>query len=282
MRIGAHVSVAGGLPNGPLNAATEKCEVFQVFSRSPRGGKAPELTPQVLKEFRANMKAQKFSTFYIHAPYYVNFASKNNRIKYGSMSVIREELERGSLAGADWVVTHLGSSKEYTAPREALDVAIQSFVKALNGYQGSCGLALETSAGAGQAIGSRFEDISYLLQGIIKGSGLPVSRLGICIDTAHVFASGYDLRDKKAVAAMVKKFDATVGLKYLRFLHLNDSKVDVGKLVDRHEHIGKGYIGAKGLAALFNHPRLSKYDFILETPEEGRAKDVTVVKKLRK
>lgn len=282
MRIGAHVSVAGGLPNGPLNAALEKCEVFQVFSRSPRGGKAPELTPEVLKDFRTNMKAKGFPTFYIHAPYYVNFASKNNRIKYGSISVIREELERGSASGAAWVVTHLGSSKEYGMPREALDVAIESFIKALDGYKGSCGLALETSAGAGQAIGSSFEDLSYLLQGIIKGSGVPVARLGICIDTAHVFASGYDLRDKKSVDATVKKFDALVGLKYLRFLHLNDSKVDVGQQVDRHEHIGKGYIGATGLAALFNHPKLAKYDFILETPEEGRAKDVTVVKKLRK
>lgn len=290
MQIGAHVSIAGGLENAPINAHLAGCECFQMFSRSPQGGKSPQLTPSVVKKFKANCKKYKLANYYIHTPYYINLASINNRIKYGSIKVIREELERGSILGAKYVMSHLGSAKDVDA-KKGVNMVIDSLKKVLAGYNGSTKFLIEMSAGAGAIIGDSFEEIKT----IIKGVGPKIT--GVCFDTAHAFASGYDLRTQKALNQTLREFDKVLGPDKLKLIHINDSASALNSHIDRHEHIGIGKIGREGFIALLKHPQLKNLDVILETPADGpsarvairgrervgrgRQDDIKVLKKLR-
>lgn len=271
--IGAHVSAAGGVHHAPENAYAEGVECFQFFSRPPQGGKAPELTPEIVEQFRSGVKKHAFNA-YIHAPYFVNMASANNRVYFGSVAVLREELERGSLLGVKAVVAHIGSAGNGSY-KAAMTLVRKALGKIFDGYAGSTQLLLEISAGAGAAIGAKFESIAELL------GEKPHAKLGVCFDTCHAFASGYDLRSGAAVNATLQEFQKAVGLKYLKLCHVNDSRGELGGALDRHAHIGKGRIGTDGIAAFVNHPKLRKLDFILETPLAGRAEDVKILKALR-
>ncbi len=278
MLFGVHVSAAKSLALAPERAADVGAEVFQFFSRSPRGGPAPKISPALAAEFRANCKKFKQAECYIHAPYYINFASTDARINRGSISVVRDELERGSLLGVKYVMTHLGTSRGLPRAR-ALAMATVSLKKVVHGYTGTTEFLLEIAAGSGDVIGSSFGEIAKLLRGIGRKD------VGVCFDTAHVFASGYDLRTPAAVAATLREFDRTIGLGRLKLIHCNDSKVDMNSKKDRHEHIGLGKIGLGGFRALLAHPKLRKINFSLETPEDdtrGDAQNLAVMKKMRK
>lgn len=280
MKIGAHVSAAGGIFNAPANAAKIKCETFQVFSRSPQGGPAPKLTPDILGQFTAEMKKYKFTDFTIHTPYYINFASTTPRIRYGSISIVRDELERGNLLGAKYVVTHLGSTKD-AGPEVGFHKTWRSIQRILDGYKGTTQLLLEGSAGAGDQVGGTFEQLGALLKNI-ESEAKYKNNVNICLDSCHVFAAGYDLRTAADVNATLKKFDQLVGLKRLKLIHGNDSKFSLGDHRDRHEHIGEGDIGLAGFTALMQHPKLRHIDIIIETPWDTRyQKDLSLLKKLR-
>ncbi len=269
-RIGCHVSIAGGIVNAPKRAADLGCEVFQMFSRSPQGGAAPKITPEIEKEFKSQMREHGQKECYIHAPYYINFASSNKAIRSSSARIIREELERGSQIGAKYVMFHPGSAKDL-AREEALKVTAEGMVKVMNGYAGSTELLLEVSAGAGNVMGDTFEE----LRDIIKLSGYD---LGICLDTAHIFASGYDIRTATAMKKTLDDISKTVGKSAIKLIHSNDSKIDLGGRRDRHEHIGDGKIGLEGfehLMAAFN------LDFILETEHDKVQEDIRVLKGIR-
>ena len=275
MLFGSHVSIAGGAFNAPINAAAEGCEVFQMFTRSPRGGAAPKLTPDVVKQFKAACAEHGFKQYYVHAPYYVNLASSQAATYNASIKIIREELERGSLLGVEALMIHIGSAKDLDRP-QALDKAIAGLKKILAGYTGSTQLLLELSAGSGNVIGNTFEELAFILKQL-------KSSVGICLDTCHAFASGYDLRTKTGVETTLKDFDKTIGLSRLKLLHLNDSKKELGSHVDRHEHIGQGEIGLAGFKALISHPKLKKINGILETHKDGNwpAKNLKILKDLR-
>lgn len=274
MQIGVHVSIAGGVDQAPLNAKTERVECFQLFTRSPRGGKAPVLTPELVDSFKKNCAAHGYTNYYVHAPYYINFASANGKIRNGSASIIREELERSSKLGVRCLMTHLGSSKDVGVDR-ADSMVVAGLQKALKGYTGSTQFLIENAAGAGHVIGATFEGIQQLLEAL---EGFSV---GACFDTCHAFASGYDLRTPEAVNKTLKHFDRTIGLKLIKVIHANDSKGEFNSRLDRHAHIGEGAIGKKGFQALLHHPALRDVDFILETPDDGRGHDLDVLKKLR-
>jgi deoxyribonuclease IV len=275
MKFGAHVSIAGGIQNAPLNAAKIGCETFQMFTRSPQGGPAPKLTADVVAAFRKNCDDCKLTDWVIHSPYYINFASETERIRSSSVRVIREELERGSLIGANYVMFHPGSAKD-VGRVAAMKHCIAGIKRVLDGYDGATKLLIEISAGAGMVIGDTFEELAELLDGV----GHP--ELGICFDTAHAFASGYDLRDAKAVAATFKKFDDIVGLKRLKMSHCNDSKIELGGHKDRHEHLGKGYIGLEGFKAMVEYKKFVKgFNLYLETEPDGVEEDLRILKRLR-
>ena len=269
--------------NAPVNAARIGAETFQIFSRSPRGGQPLKLTSEVLTKFREAMSEFGFSDFYIHAPYYINFASKNKRIYHGSIQVVRQELERGSRLGARALMTHLGSAKDL-GEKEALKQTIEGIKKVLEGYDGSCQFLIENSAGAGAIIGDTFEEISEIIKGVEKLKENK-GKIGVCYDVMHGFASGYDVRDKKKVAETLKKFDKIIGLDRLVVIHANDSMVDFASHKDRHANIGKGKIGLAGFQALIKNAKLKNIDFILETPwvdgEKSIKKDINSLKRLR-
>lgn len=275
-RIGFHVSIAGGIINAPGRAAEFGCETFQCFTRSPQGGSAPAITPEVIENFKSEMAKHKIKAFYIHAPYYINFASLEERIAKSSIKIIREELERGSLLGADYVMFHVGSFKDQTA-KEAVIKAIKGIKESLNGYSGSTELLIEISAGAGSVIGSTFEEVGEIIKALAKEPGFG----GVCFDTCHAFASGYDFRTLVKARVVLERFDKHIGLEYLKLSHVQDSKVDIGGKRDRHEHIGDGFIGEKGLASFLQTPEFLAIDWILETEHEKIAQDIKKLKQIR-
>jgi len=243
--VGCHVSIAGGVENAPKNAAELGCETFQIFTRPPQGGPVPELTPEAVASFKSDLKKYRFSGFVVHAPYYVNFGSSENRIYFGSISVIKQELARANLLGAKYMMTHLGSYK--VAKREdVLQYAAEGLVKVLEEYEGKTQFLIEISAGSGNIIGDTFEELAAIMDPLIKFKTFG----GICFDTQHAFASGYDLRNTSTVVEVFRKFDEIIGLKWLKMSHVNDSKTDLASHRDRHEHIGEGRIGLEGFKAI--------------------------------
>lgn len=274
MHIGCHVSVAGGIANAPQNAAELGCEVFQFFSRSPQGGPAPVLTEESVGLFLQRCKDHNLKQWVIHAPYYINFASAEGRTRGNSIRIIREELERGTQLQAAYVMFHPGSAKD-TGREDGLRHVSDGLKKVLDGYTGTTKLLVEISAGAGQVIGDTFEEVAEILRQVDH------PELGVCFDTAHAFASGYDLRDKKAVHETFKRFDQTVGLKKLKISHCNDSKVELGARKDRHEHIGHGFIGRAGFEAMMREPQISHLNWYLETEHDAVTEDIATLKEIR-
>jgi len=272
MKIGCHVSIAGGVQNAPKRAADLGCEVFQLFTRSPQGGPAPELTKELIAEFKSEMKKWNQENCYIHTPYYINFASVKENVRKASVRVVREELERGSLIGAKYVMTHLGSAKDYNNKDDALDVVAGSVGEIMKGYDGLTVFLLEISAGAGDIIGSTFEELEYILRSNSNS-------IGICLDSAHMFASGYDIKTDDGFKQTIDQVEATVGLDRIKLIHANDSMVGLGEKKDRHEHIGEGKIGQEGFVNLMN--QFPKIDMILETDHDRVEDDIKILKKLR-
>ncbi|MEK7194824.1 MAG: deoxyribonuclease IV [Patescibacteria group bacterium] len=274
--IGAHVSIAGGIQNAPGRAKEEGCETFQCFTRSPQGGPAPELTPALILSFHTAMKENEIKSFVIHAPYYINLASLNNRIRHGSIKVIRDELERGSALGAKYVMFHPGSHSGQSR-EEGIEKAKNGLEKILDGYTGTTKLLIEISAGAGSVLGDTFEEVGKMMATVKKMDGFG----GICFDTCHAFASGYDFRTADGAKKVLAQFDKTIGLEWLKLTHVNDSKIDLGGKRDRHEHIDKGFIGYAGLKEILTSKHFQGIDWILETETEGRLEDIKKLNEIR-
>lgn len=297
-QIGLHVSGAGGLAEAPARAKELGCECFQFFSRSPRGGGTPPISAGTAKLFKDRCKTWKLAS-YIHAPYYINFASSKNRVSFGSVSALREELERGSLLGVKYVMTHLGSSSDLgkSAAIKQVIARVQAIfdpkkggpyarlrpavAKAVAGRQGFGGqatqLLLEISAGAGGIIGDTFEELAAIVKGVGRAD------LGICLDTCHLFASGYDVRTSATITATMRAFKKHLPLSRFQLVHANDSLYGFGEHRDRHADIGDGELGVEAFRQLLVHRDFQSRNFILETPGEDvrRKKDVALLKNLR-
>lgn len=262
--------------NAPANAHALGCEVFQIFSRSPRGGPALALSKDIIEQFWSEMKKYEYSEFVIHTPYYINFGSKNKSISHTSARIIREELGRATLLGSPYVMTHMGSFKDL-GRSAGLAQLVDGLFETLNTYRGNAQLLLEISAGAGEVMGGDFEQMAEILE----HRKLRKFRLGVCFDTAHAFASGYDLRDASSVNKTLREFDLAIGLENLKVMHANDSKVGLGEKRDRHDHIGSGKIGKAGFRALLHHPKLKKVNMYLETEHDRVKEDIAILKELR-
>jgi deoxyribonuclease-4 len=274
MKFGAHISAAGGVYNAPLNAAALGLECFQFFSRPPQGGRVSPISKEDAATFQKNCDAHGFENYYIHAPYVINLASKEARIRNSSVDLLRTELERGSQLNVTAMMFHPGSASG-VGEEEGVKLVIEGMKKILAGYEGTTRFLIEISAGAGMVIGDTFEEVNALIEGVSD------ERVGICFDTAHAFASGYDLRDTKSVAATMKKFDDVIGLDRLELSHCNDSKVDIGEHKDRHEHLGEGFIGKGGITAIVASKAFKNINLILETPPDRVADDLAILKRLR-
>lgn len=263
MRFGAHVSAAGGLWKAGKNGAEIGCEVIQIFSRSPQSFRSTPISEEDATKFRAAMKEHAIEDVYVHAPYILNLASGKQTTRFGSIKMLRDELERGTQLGARAIMFHPGSAKD-VGQEKGIELVVDGLNRIMDGYNGSCQLLIEISAGAGAVMGDTFEEIAAFIDGAERGK-----EIGVCFDTQHAFASGYDLRTKDAVDATFKQFDKIVGLKKLVASHCNDSMVELGGHKDRHEHLGKGHIGLEGFRAIVAHPKLKHIDLLLETPWDG-------------
>jgi len=266
MRFGAHVSIAGGMSAALERAKDLHINVFQIFSRSPRG-KGGLLSEKEIKNFRQRYGELAFQDFYLHSPYYVNLASANPKVWHSSISSLVEELKVTELLGANYLVVHTGNHRG-----QGVGEGIKRVAKALKAILSRTSsttiLLLENTAGQGTAIGCRWEEIAS----IIESCGVE-ERLGTCMDTCHAFASGYDIRTREKIDETLAQFDRIIGLARLKLLHGNDSKGALGSRLDRHEHIGRGRIGLAGFQALVNHPALQHLDMIIETPKMGSGSD---------
>lgn len=282
MKIGCHVSIAGGIPNAPQRAADLGCECFQIFTRSPQGGKAAPITDGTAKNMREEMQRWNQTEFVVHTPYYINFGSTANNVFYGSVSIVRDELERASALGARFVMTHLGTFRDI-GQEKGMEKVIKGLDKVLDGYKGSTEFLVEISAGAGAVIGDTFDELGEFAKALKGHKGFG----GICFDTQHAFSSGYDLTSTKAVKKTFADFEKQIGLKYLRMSHINDSKVELAGKRDRHDHIGEGHIGVKGfeefLAFWHRHEQKTKEEkpLILETEHDKVKADIKQLKAIR-
>ena len=203
MKFGAHVSIAGGINRAPIRAHEFGCECFQIFTRSPRGGNPPELNKDLVDSFLITCEQYSYEDYYVHTPYYINFASDNNEIRNSSIRIVIEELKRSEVLNVKYVMTHLGSSKGTERTKSIIRVA-----EAVSEIIDSCSLKtellLENSAGQGDTIGEKFEELGDILVKVNH------QELGICLDTAHTFAAGYDIRDQMSLSRTLEEFNKSI------------------------------------------------------------------------
>lgn len=273
MKIGVHISIAGGIDKAPRRAYDLGCECFQIFSRSPHGGDyGVKLKDSVADNFKKECAKYGFLDYYVHSPYYINFGSSNNKIFYGSVNAIKKEMETANLIGAKYVITHLGSAKDL-GEKEGFKKTIEGLNLVLDDYKGKADLLIEISAGAGDIIGDSFDEIGLIVKKIKS------KKIGVCFDTAHSFESGYDIRDAERTKKVFTEFDKKIGLDKLKLIHCNDSKTDLNSHSDRHENIGEGKIGKEGLQAVMDFAKSHKLDMIAELANEK--KNLEVLKEMR-
>ncbi|HKZ61110.1 MAG TPA: deoxyribonuclease IV [Nitrososphaera sp.] len=268
-RVGFHVSIAGGISNSVDNAKKLGCTAFQIFSRNPRGWAAKPLAPDDVHLFKNKLVASGIekNAVIVHMPYLPNLSGPNGEFYNKSMETLAREMQRCGALGIPYLVIHLGS---HMGKGRASGIA--QLVKAIEVARSKSGgrpvVLLENNAGHNNSIGGNFEELRLVLDRLDDPK-----EFGVCVDTCHLFASGYDLRKKADVDKTLEKFDNTVGLKELKFIHLNDSKGPLGSNLDRHEHIGLGMIGAEGLAAFLNHRAIRGLPVIMETPIDEKRGD---------
>ncbi|KKU82782.1 MAG: putative endonuclease 4 [Parcubacteria group bacterium GW2011_GWA2_47_8] len=269
MQFGVHVSIAGGIEHAPGRARAVGADIFQIFSRSPRGGPF-RASDEAIAAFVASCREHGYAHWYTHAPYYITLASDNPIHFHGSISTLANELEVAERMGTRFVITHLGSAKE-RPKADGIDGVIKGLCKVAE-TQPLERLLLEISAGSGNIVGDSLEDLATIMEAVDgAGAGSSVARIigGVCLDTCHLFAAGYDLRTAAGVDALVAEVQRTIGLERVQCIHLNDSKYEFHAKKDRHALLGKGAIGDKGLQAFVQHKAFRDLDMILETPYES-------------
>jgi deoxyribonuclease-4 len=277
MRVGVHTSIAGALENAVHRAKKIGCDAFQIFSANPRGWRTLDPTPDECGRFRAARQASGLAPVIIHDNYLINLASAEPFIRERSIAAFRRELVRALALGADYLVTHPGSAKG-ASPAAALRTCVESLRQAAAGLKlDGLTILIENTAGQGSVIGRTFEEVAEIIAGAEKD--LP---MGACIDTAHSFEAGYPIHTSEGLRTVVKHLDATIGLRKVRVIHANDSKTAFGSHADRHQHIGKGQIGAEAFGRIVRHPKLRNIPFICETPIDRPGDDKRNLRMMQK
>jgi deoxyribonuclease IV len=277
MLIGAHVSTGGGLVRAIERAQEMTCDAIQIFNQSPRMWRPTRYSDADFAEFRKAMKGSRVEVVAIHMIYLINPAAKDREMQKKSLESLTHALRVGDGIGALGVVVHPGALKEDTRTH-ARKRAVKLIKEALARSE-RCPIIYENTAGSPQLLGRDFDETAEL----IDKTGGP-RRLGLCIDSCHLWATGYDLRTPEAVSELADEIDGKVGLKQLRLLHVNDSRDDLGSNRDRHTAIGKGEIGRKGIRAFLGEPRFQDLPAIFEGPGLGGGspirEDVQLIRRL--
>jgi deoxyribonuclease IV len=277
-RVGIHTSIAGGHRNALETARKLGCNALQIFSANPRqwqGGGSVRIPEVDAAAFRARRAELALGPLVVHANYLINLASPQPMLRVRSIQAFHDEIVRGMSLGADFLVVHPGTRGEATCA-QAVATVIESVKQASKRASlGGMRILLENTAGMGTCLSSRLEEMADILTGL---NGFPVD---VCLDTAHLYASGYDIRTEEGLAATIGQIENTIGLERVPVMHINDSKIPLGGRVDRHDHLGKGKIGAEAFRRILTHPRLSALPpeglagraFIAETPIDDPGDD---------
>ena len=272
-RIGIHASIAGGLRNAVSSAVETACDCFQIFARNPRGWLARPLARDEVREFRTAREKAELWPLAIHSVYLINLAASDPVLLARSREAFRGEIKRSIDLGAEYLVVHPGSARGADA-ETAITTAVESVRECTRGLKLRGALSnaaragqnkaltilIENTAGQGSSIGCDFEQIGQILSALDE---LPVD---VCLDTAHTFASGYDISSEAGLESTMRAIDRSFGFDRIKLIHCNDSKAPLNSRVDRHQHIGHGHIGADGFRRLTHNLKFSRVPFILETP----------------
>jgi len=279
VRIGAHTSIAKSLENAAFTAARIGGNTFQIFSASPRMWRASPPAPSEVKLLTRAREKHDLFPLVIHDNYLINLASCSETLRAQSTAAFRGEIERALLIGAEYLVAHPGNCKGHSV-EEGIYAVIRSLAEAAAGLDTrKLTVLLENTAGSGAALGSHFEELSVMRQFAAELTDL---KIGFCIDTCHCLASGHDLSTAAGLKKTVAQIEQILGLDNVKVIHTNDSKTALNSRVDRHEHIGHGYIGMEGFRRLLNHPKLRQKAFIIETPIDKEGDDLRNIETLKK
>jgi deoxyribonuclease-4 len=280
LRLGLHTSIAKSLEHAGLKAAEVGANTFQIFSASPRMWRASPPAPSEVRLLARVRERYDLYPLAIHDNYLINLASCSEALRAQSVAAFRGEIERALAIGAEYLVAHPGNCKGHSV-EQGIYAVIRSLAEAAQGLNTKkLTVLLENTAGSGAALGSRFEELSIMRQFAAELTDL---KIGFCIDTCHCIASGYDLSTAAGLKKTVAEIDRVLGIDNVPVIHTNDSKTPLNSHVDRHEHIGRGFIGEEGFRRILRHPKLRGKAFILETPvdEEGDdARNLETLKRL--
>lgn len=276
LKLGKHISIAGGIDKAPQRAKELGCNCLQIFAKNPRGWKGRTISAGEIKELQEKMEEFKMGDLVVHSTYLINLATPKDELWKKSIAGLREDYERCGKISAKYLVLHPGSHtgsgvklgiKRISAALDQVLAEIDNQTKIL----------LENVSGAGTAIGSNFKEIHGIIENINAQE-----RVGLCLDTCHSFAAGYDLRNKEGIDKLLGEIDSEIGLEKLKVIHINDSKHELGTNKDEHAHIGEGFIGNDGFKNIINHQLLKDLTFILETADfPGEDEDVKRILSLR-
>jgi deoxyribonuclease IV len=261
-RLGAHLSIAGGLPRAVDRAEASGCQALQIFTKSAGQWRARELPPDEIALFRARVRQTRIRPVIAHNSYLINVAAADPLLRRKSILALTEELDRAEVLGLDALVMHPGSFTSGTEP-DGLRLISEALAEILASRPtGRTMMLLEHTAGQGTNLGHRFEHLAVILEGLSHSP-----RVGVCLDTCHLLTAGYDICSDEGYRETFRQFDAIVGLWRLKAFHLNDSKKPCGSRVDRHEHIGKGCLGLEPFRRILNDRRFARLPMLLETPK---------------
>ena len=274
MRLGLHLSIQGSIDRVVDRAVERNCNTLQMFSRNPRGWHSKKLNPKEVENFKTKLSESGIQPVFIHTPYLLNLASPKDDVYTKSVEALKDELRRAAKLSVPYVVTHLGSHLGH-GKSAGFKRIVQAINNSFSTVENNVTLLLENTAGTKNSMGSSFEDIEHIASKIQNRE-----RVGVCFDTSHAFAAGYDLVSRGAVQHTLQRFDEVIGFQKLKLVHLNDSKGGLGSKLDRHEHIGMGKIGENGFRNILQS-RLGQLPLILETPIDRRRTDTENLEKVR-
>ena len=275
MKLGVHVSIAGSIDLSVDRARSLNLNTFQIYTRNPRGWKFSDLKESNILNFKSKIISENISAVVCHMPYLPNLSSPKDDLHNMSIVSLASELERCNKLGIDYVVTHIGSHLG-SGLEQGLNRVVKACNTAMSDSANNTMIILENTAGTKNNVGSKFEELKYIFDNIKDKS-----RIGFCFDTCHAFAAGYDLSRRKSVIDTLDQFNKIIGMKYLKVVHLNDSKGELGNGLDRHQHIGKGHIGEEGFRQLLKNPDIKQLPLILETPIDENIGDSENIEKIR-
>lgn len=266
MRLGAHMSISGGVEKAVVRGQEVGCEAIQIFTKNSNQWQAEALTATEVKAFREACQTAGIGPVIAHSAYLINLAAPDEALYEKSIQASLDELRRCELLDVRYLVihpgAHMGTGEEQGLTR--ISAAINRVHRETPKLRAA--LTLEVTAGQGTVLASKFEHFAAILEQVDEPE-----RLGFCLDTCHLLAAGYDFRTRQGYGQMMEAWDDLVGIERVRAIHLNDSKKDLGSRVDRHEHIGQGCVGTQGFELLLNDPRLAHLPMVLETPKEDNA-----------